>query len=333
MILVEAGTGSAGADLANSSNLFTSPTGISHVGTGSGPEWALALRDRTTRDRRPLAGSEPRSPMRWRTPAVAVDGPLGREDPVAGAARTRRCRACCASRTRRSRRWRRDRHRRAGRALLGRDRARRPRRSRGVLAASADDGPGRTPVRRLLEGAGAAVAGSTPRAMAVARALAELLRMRPFEIDDADRAAYHAAASIASNFLVTLEDAAERVGATAGLPRELLVPLVRATVENWAELGPERALTGPVARGDAATVQRQRAALARAHAGAAGTVRRARRCDASAWPREPAPRRCRRDHRRVDRGSAGRARARTAGRPAGSAWCRRWARSTTATCR
>jgi predicted short-subunit dehydrogenase-like oxidoreductase (DUF2520 family) len=114
----------------------------------------------------------------------------------------------------------------------------------------------------VLEGAGAALAGTTPRAMAVARSLAELLRMRPFEIDDADRAAYHAAASIASNFLVTLEDAAERIGATAGLPRELLVPLVRAAAENWAELGPERALTGPVARGDAETVKRHRAVLA-----------------------------------------------------------------------
>ena len=40
------------------------------------------------------------------------------------------------------------------------------------------------------------------------------------------------------------------------------MPLVRATVENWAALGPERALTGPVARGDEATVARQRAAVA-----------------------------------------------------------------------
>jgi predicted short-subunit dehydrogenase-like oxidoreductase (DUF2520 family) len=114
----------------------------------------------------------------------------------------------------------------------------------------------------LLAGAGAAVAGSTPRALALARELAELLAMRPIEIADTDRAAYHAAASIASNFLVTLEAAAERVGATAGLSRELLVPLVTATVANWAQLGPERALTGPVARGDEHTVERQRAALA-----------------------------------------------------------------------
>ena len=73
--------------------------------------------------------------------------------------------------------------------------------------------------------------------------------MTAIDVDDADRAAYHAAASIASNFLVTLEDAAERLLATAGVDREALVPLVRATVENWAAAG-DRALTGPIARGD-----------------------------------------------------------------------------------
>jgi predicted short-subunit dehydrogenase-like oxidoreductase (DUF2520 family) len=110
-------------------------------------------------------------------------------------------------------------------------------------------------------GAGAAIAGSTPRALALAAALAEALGMRAVEIADEDRAAYHAAASIASNFLVTLEAAAERIGASAGLERDQLAPLVRATVENWARLGPEVALTGPVARGDDATVARQRAAV------------------------------------------------------------------------
>ena len=110
-------------------------------------------------------------------------------------------------------------------------------------------------------GAGAAIAGSTPRALALASELAHALGMRPAEVADHDRAAYHAAASIASNFLVTLEAAAERIGAAAGLGREQLAPLVRATVENWARLGPERALTGPVARGDKVTVGRQRAAV------------------------------------------------------------------------
>jgi len=110
--------------------------------------------------------------------------------------------------------------------------------------------------------AGAAIAGSTPRALALARELAAALGMRAVQIEDRDRAAYHAAASIASNFLITLEAAAERVAATAGADRALLVPLVRATVENWAALGPERALTGPVARGDETTVALQRDALA-----------------------------------------------------------------------
>jgi predicted short-subunit dehydrogenase-like oxidoreductase (DUF2520 family) len=111
-------------------------------------------------------------------------------------------------------------------------------------------------------GAGAAIAGATPRAIGFARGLAEALGMRAVEILEADRAAYHAAASMASNFLVTLEAAAERVAASAGLERDLLVPLVRATVENWATMGPRNALTGPVARGDRATVAAQRAAVA-----------------------------------------------------------------------
>jgi predicted short-subunit dehydrogenase-like oxidoreductase (DUF2520 family) len=112
-----------------------------------------------------------------------------------------------------------------------------------------------------FRGAAAAVDGSTPRALAAAEALAERLGMRPMRVAAEDRAAYHAAASIASNFLVTLEAAAERLAATAGVDREALAPLVRAAVETWVELGPERALTGPIARGDEATVARQREAV------------------------------------------------------------------------
>jgi predicted short-subunit dehydrogenase-like oxidoreductase (DUF2520 family) len=114
-------------------------------------------------------------------------------------------------------------------------------------------------------GAGCAVAGSTPEALAFATDLARLLGMRPFEIDDDGRAAYHAAASVASNFLVTLLAAAERIAAGAGLAphetRALLVPLLHRTVDNLAQIGPERALTGPVARGDDATVEAQRRAI------------------------------------------------------------------------
>jgi len=110
-------------------------------------------------------------------------------------------------------------------------------------------------------GAGAAVAGSTPRALAVAHRLASELGLNAVEIADADRAAYHTAASIASNFLTTLEDAAEVMLNTAAADRGMLVPLIRASVDNWAELGAAKAMTGPIARGDEATVARQRRAI------------------------------------------------------------------------
>ena len=112
-----------------------------------------------------------------------------------------------------------------------------------------------------FEGAGAAVAGSTERARHAARVIAARLGMRPVEIADEDRVAYHAAAAIASNFLTTIEGAAERLGATAGVDRALLVPLVRASVESWAELGAADALTGPIARGDELTIERHRSAI------------------------------------------------------------------------
>jgi predicted short-subunit dehydrogenase-like oxidoreductase (DUF2520 family) len=119
-----------------------------------------------------------------------------------------------------------------------------------------------TPEGAVFAGAGAAISGSTPAALDLARELARALWMHPVEVAEEDRVAYHAAASIASNLLVTLEAAAERLAATAGVDRQLLVPLVRQTVENWAALGPERALTGPIARGDEGTVAAQRAAIA-----------------------------------------------------------------------
>lgn len=115
-------------------------------------------------------------------------------------------------------------------------------------------------------GCGCAVAGSTPETLQLARGLALAAGMEPFEIDDSARAAYHAAASVASNFVVTLEWMAERVAGAAGIgpedARRMLAPLVRQTVENWASVGPQAALTGPVARGDEVTVARQRRAIA-----------------------------------------------------------------------
>src|SRR5207237_3952494 len=107
-----------------------------------------------------------------------------------------------------------------------------------------------------LRGAWFALAGDP-----FVRQVVDALGGRWFTVPDDDRAAYHAAACIASNHVVALLGQAERVGAAAGVPREAFLDLVRATVENVATLGPGRALTGPAARGDEATLERHRAAL------------------------------------------------------------------------
>jgi predicted short-subunit dehydrogenase-like oxidoreductase (DUF2520 family) len=110
-------------------------------------------------------------------------------------------------------------------------------------------------------GATAAVAGATERARSLARGLAGLLGMNVIEIADEDRVAYHTAASIAANFVVTLGAATERLAANIGVSREAFGPLARSAVENWIALGAEGALTGPITRGDEATVERQRRAV------------------------------------------------------------------------
>jgi predicted short-subunit dehydrogenase-like oxidoreductase (DUF2520 family) len=111
-------------------------------------------------------------------------------------------------------------------------------------------------------GAFCVVEGSSEAAVSAASALAERLGMRVERIAPEQRALYHAAASAASNFLITLEGAAERLAGIVGLERAALVPLVLASVENWARQGARAALTGPIARGDLATAARQRDAIA-----------------------------------------------------------------------
>lgn len=114
-----------------------------------------------------------------------------------------------------------------------------------------------------VAGAHAAVSGSSPEALSTAESLAEALGLQPFELPEEARAAYHAAASIASNLLVALEESAAGLLGRAGVEngRELLAPLVLRTAANWAERGPD-ALTGPIARGDEATVALHLEALA-----------------------------------------------------------------------
>ena len=106
-----------------------------------------------------------------------------------------------------------------------------------------------------LDGAWAAVTAETDEARAVGFRLAETLGLRPFELDDASRAAYHAGAAIASNYLVTLRRAAGSLLEAAGAPPEALDPLMRGVIETGFEL------TGPIARGDWETVERHLAVI------------------------------------------------------------------------
>src|SRR4051794_33976062 len=99
-----------------------------------------------------------------------------------------------------------------------------------------------------LDGAWAAVTAESQEAREHGHALARTLGLRPFDLDDAARPLYHAGASIASNYLVTLHRAATRLFEAAGAPPEALVPLMTRTIENGFDL------TGPIARGDWHTV-------------------------------------------------------------------------------
>ncbi|MBV8691093.1 MAG: pantoate--beta-alanine ligase [Actinobacteria bacterium] len=107
-----------------------------------------------------------------------------------------------------------------------------------------------------LRGAWFAVAGDP-----LVREVVDALGGHALDVRDEDRAAYHAAACIASNHLVALLGQVERVAASAGLPLDAYLDLVRGTVDNVAHLGPAAALTGPVARGDWETVARHLASL------------------------------------------------------------------------
>ena len=91
--------------------------------------------------------------------------------------------------------------------------------------------------------------------------LGRSIGMVPFDLPDRARPLYHAGASAAANYLVGCLALAERLFAAAGVPWEAAWPLVDAVVKNATELGPDRALTGPIARGDVATVEHQRAAI------------------------------------------------------------------------
>ncbi len=116
-----------------------------------------------------------------------------------------------------------------------------------------------------LKGAWAAVEGM-PRAVEAGEQIARDLGMRPFRIATTAKAIYHAGAVFASNYLVVVEAVAQRLLRHAGLSDAdawaALRPLVEGTLENLSRLEPREALTGPVVRGDTATLIRHIESLA-----------------------------------------------------------------------
>jgi predicted short-subunit dehydrogenase-like oxidoreductase (DUF2520 family) len=107
-----------------------------------------------------------------------------------------------------------------------------------------------------LDGAWAAVTGENDTALEAGRAVAGLLGLRPFDLDDEERAIYHAAAAFASSFLVTLHEVAAELMEAAGAPPDALEPLMRRTMDNGFNH------TGPLVRGDWETVERHLRAIA-----------------------------------------------------------------------
>ncbi len=114
---------------------------------------------------------------------------------------------------------------------------------------------------RRLAGAWAGITALDSGLHATLVELATSLGMVPFDLPDAVRPLYHAGASAAANYVVGSLALASRLFRAAGVPWEAAVPLIEAVVKNAIELGPDAALTGPIARGDVATVEQQLAAI------------------------------------------------------------------------
>ena len=114
-----------------------------------------------------------------------------------------------------------------------------------------------TGAERLM-GSWFAVSGES-EALAVARRLVARLDGTPLAIPMARRPLYHAAAVVASNYLPVLLALSARLLVLAGVDEDdaipALLPLMRGTLDNVAELGLAPALTGPISRGDIETVR------------------------------------------------------------------------------
>jgi len=108
-----------------------------------------------------------------------------------------------------------------------------------------------------------------PLALDVGTALANHLGAQPRTISSEAKPAYHMAASMASNFIVTLmgivHEVLSEVGFSAHDARQLLQPLLSGTLQNLSRYSAEMALTGPIVRGDTHTIAQHLRALSGGH--------------------------------------------------------------------
>lgn len=113
---------------------------------------------------------------------------------------------------------------------------------------------------KKMPGSVFAVTTRDPRTGEWAEELVRLLGGEPVRLEERHKVLYHLGAVMASNLLIALEHAAELVYQEIGMEGEkalrALLPLIEGTVSNLRRLGTERALTGPVARGDIGIIRR-----------------------------------------------------------------------------
>ena len=93
----------------------------------------------------------------------------------------------------------------------------------------------------------------------VADTIVGLLEGNSIFVKDESKPIYHAAACIASNYLVALIDYAvyinERIGIEPQASTRGLLNLIEGTVKNIKKMGTKKSLTGPIARGDTGTIK------------------------------------------------------------------------------
>ena len=116
-----------------------------------------------------------------------------------------------------------------------------------------------------LTGAAAAITAHDEATRTFGHALAHALNMHPFDLADEARPIYHAASAVAANFTVTMQamvrDFAASAGLHEGMARNAFCALARSAIDRVEHEGPEAALTGPIARGDQATIAAHLAAI------------------------------------------------------------------------